>query len=330
MHDGIRNPIKPLFFIDRIRVAVNDLVAGQVINVLPVHAELDITSKCNMSCVWCRDLDRKYSRLRAGDMPLRIIEQAAEIVKAISLKGGGEPTLHPEFGRICELIHSRNIDLGMTTNGTVGIEHPEYFNWIKVSMDVWDIESLKHLKGFNTLDTILKNASEWSSKTKVGMSFLRHKGIRYEQCIELAKHSNVRYCVFREVFGYENEDVPDWLESGYVDDLYVQVEPPYLRTQNLGCWANCLVLHIGPDSGLNICCWAKYNRGPYTYATDERSILDCWKSKEHADIAREFLYDTSRCLDCRFKLYQPEIVRAIHNGSASLPSNAKIEDVNFI
>jgi organic radical activating enzyme len=264
MHDGIRDPIKPLFFMDRIQVFVSDLVAGKGINVFPVHAELDITSRCNMSCVWCKDMDTKYSKSRAGNMPLRTIEQAAEIVKAISLKGGGEPTLHPEFGRICELIHSKSLDLGMTTNGTVGIEHPEYFTWIKVSMDVWDVASLKRLKGFHTLDTILKNASEWSSKTKVGMSFLRYKGIRYDQCIELAKHSKVRYCVFREVLGCENENVPDWLKSGYVDDLYVHVEPPYLQTQNLGCWASGLVLHTGVTGRIVWMCRAGINGGPPT------------------------------------------------------------------
>ena len=152
MPTGLRNPIKPLFFRDRIQTFVSDLVAGRGIRVLPVHAELDLTSLCNMSCVWCKDLDRKYSKSRAGNLPLRVVEQAAEMVKAVSLKGGGEPTLHPEFERICELIHSKNVELGMTTNGTVGIEHPEYFTWIKLSMDAWDGESLKRLKGLSALD----------------------------------------------------------------------------------------------------------------------------------------------------------------------------------
>ncbi len=330
MHNGLRNPVKPLFFMDRIQTFVNDLVAGKGINVLPIHAELDLTSTCNMSCAWCKALDRKYSKSRAGNMPLRIVEQAAEIVKAISLKGGGEPTLHPEFGRICELIHSKNLDLGLTTNGTLAIEHPDYFTWIKLSMDAWDAESLRHLKGFPALDTILKNARDWAAKTRVGMSFLRYKGIRYDRCLELAKHAHVSYCVFREVLGSENETVPDWLKPGLIADIDVRVEQPYLQTPNLGCWANGLVLHIGPDGGLNICCWVKYQRAPYDYATEEHSVLDCWKSNEHAQVVLEFLNDTSRCLDCRFKWYQVEIIKALHDGGASRPSIAQIEDVNFI
>jgi MoaA/NifB/PqqE/SkfB family radical SAM enzyme len=330
MHDGLRNSIKALFFMDKIQMFVDDLVAGKGIHILPIHAELDLTSTCNMSCVWCQDLDRKYSKARAGNMPLRTVEQAADMVKAISLKGGGEPTLHPEFARICELLHSKNVDLGLTTNGTIGIEHPEYFTWIKLSMDAWDTESLRRLKGFPALDTILKNASDWSAKTRVGMSFLRHTGIRYDRCLELAKQACVTYCVFREVFGAENEAVPDWLKSGRIDDLNVRIEQPYLQTQNLGCWANGLVLHIGPDSGLNICCWVKYQRAPYAYATEERSVLDCWKSQEHAQAALEFLNDTSRCLDCRFKWYQAEIIKALNDGGASPPSNPQIEDVNFV
>ncbi len=197
-------------------------------------------------------------------------------------------------------------------------------------MDAWDAESLKHLKGFPSLDAILQNASDWSGKTRVGMSFLRHKGIRYDRCLELAKQAHVSYRVFREVLGSENEAVPDWLKSGLVDDLEVRVEQPYLQTQNLGCWANGLVLHIGPDGGLNLCCWVKYQRVPYAYATEERSVLDCWKSQEHAQMALEFLNDTSQCLDCRFKWYQAEIITALDNGGASIPSPAQIEDVNFI
>lgn len=329
MENSLRNAVKPLFFIDRIERFVNDLMTGKGINVLPVHAELDITSKCNMSCVWCKDFDKKYSKLRPGNMPIRVIEQTTEIVNAISLKGGGEPTLHPEFEKICELIHSRNVELGMTTNGTTNIEHPEYFKWIKMSIDAWDNKSLKYLKGFNNLDVIIKNANEWSTKTKVGMSFLRYKGINYTQCLELVKKSNISYCVFREAFGCENEAIPDWLMPGMIDGVYVKIEEPYFSTQNLGCWANCLLLHIGQDCGLNICCWVKYQKDPYIYATKEIGVLDCWKSKEHIDVALEFLQDTSKCLDCRFKLYQPEIIKAIKNNT-KLPSNTKIEDVNFI
>src|ERR1051325_11875908 len=69
----------------------------------PVHAELDLTDRCNVACYFCNQQD-----LRTKDsIPLPkltdLIDELAEGgLKSVRLSGGGGPLFHPGGGKVSE------------------------------------------------------------------------------------------------------------------------------------------------------------------------------------------------------------------------------------
>lgn len=70
---------------------------------LPVHLDLEVTSRCNLSCVMCPHYE-KESSFKLGDMPIEIaktlIKEGANQIKSIKFNWRGEPTLYHQLPEI--------------------------------------------------------------------------------------------------------------------------------------------------------------------------------------------------------------------------------------
>ena len=97
----------------------------------PENILLDLTGKCNLDCVYCRKFspwnkkywDGQHSEL-FGKMDFRIIKnillEAKELgTKNVFLVGGAEPTMHPKFLDIINLIRELNMYVYLVTNGSM-------------------------------------------------------------------------------------------------------------------------------------------------------------------------------------------------------------------
>jgi MoaA/NifB/PqqE/SkfB family radical SAM enzyme len=96
-----------------------DIFAG------PRWVLLDIAGRCNLDCVYCRLFSpwRKPVE-RFGFMPLEKIEKIiADLedlgVDRVLLVGRGEPTLHPDFGKIIDRLRDANLVFNVSTNGAL-------------------------------------------------------------------------------------------------------------------------------------------------------------------------------------------------------------------
>jgi MoaA/NifB/PqqE/SkfB family radical SAM enzyme len=85
----------------------------------PVHAELDLTDRCNVACYFCNQQD-----LRTKDsIPLPkltdLIDELAEGgLKSVRLSGGGDPLFHRDVLNVIDHLASRNVIVdNVTTNG---------------------------------------------------------------------------------------------------------------------------------------------------------------------------------------------------------------------
>jgi len=84
--------------------------------------QIELTSKCSMSCLYC---SRYSPHLRADqryDMTLEVLEKALDSLKDWSKKIGiigGEPILHSQFAECCKLIRSKipREQIGLWTSG---------------------------------------------------------------------------------------------------------------------------------------------------------------------------------------------------------------------
>ena len=137
----------------------------------PVLVTVDPVNACNLSCPWCNAkyiLDR---RNRAMDKSA-LMELAEGLsrwqgspewpggVESVCIAGGGEPLLHPHIGDFIEACRSRNIEVGVVTNGTRIHEHVKALSmctWVGVSVDAGSEDLYRRLKGKNRFARVTEN-----------------------------------------------------------------------------------------------------------------------------------------------------------------------------
>lgn len=83
---------------------------------------LELTRHCNLRCKHCLRDDLDKPALMPVEFIRSILEQAKTYNKPHIAMTGGEVTLHPKFGEICDLIVSMGYRFHFVTNGTT-IQH---------------------------------------------------------------------------------------------------------------------------------------------------------------------------------------------------------------
>jgi MoaA/NifB/PqqE/SkfB family radical SAM enzyme len=152
----------------------------------PTSINLDLTSACNFSCPFCVD-----SKLINAGKSLTFVEVKQMVdtlhshgLLSVILIGGGEPTLHNDFGEIVRYIKSKKLQIGIVTNGS-RLEKIEAIadvlkekDWIRISIDAAGEEVFQNLhlpKTHVTLNGILEKARKVKKRNgavSLGYSFV--------------------------------------------------------------------------------------------------------------------------------------------------------------
>jgi len=152
----------------------------------PISINLDLTSACNFSCHFCVD-----SRLvNAGKtLTLEGVKKTIDtlyshgLLSAI-LIGGGEPTLHRDFGQIVRYIKGKGLQVGIVTNGSqlerieAVVQELKEKDWVRISVDAAGEEVFQALhvpRTRVTLGGILEKAKKVKKKNplvSLGYSFV--------------------------------------------------------------------------------------------------------------------------------------------------------------
>ncbi len=85
----------------------------------PVHAELDLTDRCNVACYFCNQQDlRTKDSIPLPKLTDLIDELAGNGLKSVRLSGGGDPLFHRDVLNVMDHLASRNVIIdNVTTNG---------------------------------------------------------------------------------------------------------------------------------------------------------------------------------------------------------------------
>ena len=152
----------------------------------PVSINLDLTSSCNFACPHC--VDSTIINTGAA-LELNTVKETLDTLTdrgllSVILLGGGEPTLHKDFGTIVRYIKSKGLQLGIVTNGSrlTQVAHIadllEKEDWLRISLDAGSEETFvkSHKpKIAVTLQEILVNAKEIKKRNPLitlGYSFV--------------------------------------------------------------------------------------------------------------------------------------------------------------
>lgn len=168
------------------RIPASDPACSKPPDFGPICINLDLTSACNFSCPHCVDsaILNSGTQLESEDMKrsLRILHEKGLL--AVILLGGGEPTLHSNFGEIVRYIKDKKLQVGIVTNGsrldkiTDIVERLRRKDWIRISIDAAKektFEELHRPRTGVTLNQILKEAKkvkERNPNVSLGYSFV--------------------------------------------------------------------------------------------------------------------------------------------------------------
>jgi radical SAM protein with 4Fe4S-binding SPASM domain len=143
----------------------------------PVHMTIGLTNYCNHKCSWCyinwHQAGRASERSGSGDIKRkainadwRLIEAVGEArqlgLKAVTIVGDGEPTMHKRFIEVLEKLSSYGLDIGIftnfsATNPAITEALAKYCYFVRGSIDAATAEVHKQSHGVDDFDTVINN-----------------------------------------------------------------------------------------------------------------------------------------------------------------------------
>jgi len=109
----------------------------------PVSLQMAPTSKCNLNCEFCSNVNRnKVQNLDLKDVTDLIYELRTIGLKTVEWTGGGDPTCWEELYAAVDYCDILEIEQGLITNGLNLYKFSEYFfsnlMWVRISMNCLD------------------------------------------------------------------------------------------------------------------------------------------------------------------------------------------------
>ena len=165
------------------------------------HIELQLTDKCSLNCPNChfRGLGDKQFSFEWLDNVIKFVQP-----KAITLAGGGEPTIYPRFNdAVLKLAEIPEVQIGLITNGTIYPHGPwvRHIKWVRVSFYSID-DGTYSGKSIVLRGIVLNNIGRYlreSGIPNVGVHFLFYRK-NMSDIIPFAKEIYSRFREDRESF----------------------------------------------------------------------------------------------------------------------------------
>jgi len=288
----------------------------------PISVELSLTNKCNQKCVWCSDYELR-NRL-PGVLDKKVIFSLIDDLKkggmlGITVEGGGEPTLHPDFKEIINYIYNSGLAVGLITNG-VKLNYEDLldkFEWIRVSLDASSPDEYKKLKGRNNYNDVINNIKIIAEKSKlcgVGYVVTQENINHLEELTVILKESGVSYIHFRPVI--DNPDL--YIETNLEYLKRFENKKFYLITDGLrenkirgnggvACIAHSITAVISASGDVFICGRLNvYDWFKSLGNINTRSFFNIWNGAERKEIIMQLLdnkFCNRYCPECRITKY---------------------------
>lgn len=307
----------------------------------PISAEMHLTNRCNLSCEWCTDRDlHKISDEMSTEVICRVIAEFAEHQTGITLEGGGEPTLHPDFFRIVQYGKECGASMGLITNGTTDISKMIHcFQWIRISLDASTEEEYRIEKHADCFEKVIQNLKVLSelrdpAHTQLGVGFVltnrNHSqlipllfkldalGVDYiyirpvEESLSLKPDAAVLY--------HLKQELTDAVKPLRIRVLIRIAERIICNNDSLPCIAHSLTTIIHADGDVVMC--EKRRHDPRIFGNVKtQSFEEIWRSDLRKNATKCALCPSMQkgCKECRITAYNQLFYRL-----------SNVHSVNFI
>jgi MoaA/NifB/PqqE/SkfB family radical SAM enzyme len=148
-----------------------DAIASGGITRGPLHAELDLTDRCNVACYFCNQQDVRTKEFVDVSRVRELLDELAEGgLRSVRMSGGGDPLYHRDVLAILDMLAERKIVIdNLTTNAALmgpeisarlvrdgarevvvslnAVDGEDYARMMKVKPAIFDrvVENVRHL-----------------------------------------------------------------------------------------------------------------------------------------------------------------------------------------
>lgn len=135
----------------------------------PISLQVAPTSRCNLSCSFCSNRNRKkHEDLDVLDLFYVIQSLREERLKSVEWTGGGDPTMYKDINECIRFCQRLGLEQGFITNGillgsAIDKQNFKFLKWIRVSMNCLDYVEDIDIPTFN--DTVLGFSYVMNNKT---------------------------------------------------------------------------------------------------------------------------------------------------------------------
>lgn len=331
------------------RTAINKIEYHNLKNMkYPTHIQIDPCGICNQSCIWCfyhggYDDKQKVDRIEdirnkwiKTEPLLKFLDSCRNIVRAVTLVGGGEPLIHPDIEKILKKIVGCGFKFGVITNLSMKLPYEvtqllRMADWIRVSLDAGTANTYWKLHQPNDADAysnVMNNIAKLNNYTTIGLSFLVHEQNRHEieDFYNLAKKKLIKgYLQFKPVydesqgFNYTEEEItkidkrinllPKFKQVEIIGGLKKRIETLKWKPEEYAlCRITDYRIQLGADGYLYPCCMYKYVK-EYRYGSiyNKKGYIftNIMSSVQRAKV--DYKLKIEKCPPCWDKPIQPTI-----------------------
>lgn len=191
----------------------------------PITADVFLDNYCNNNCPYCTykrwDFHEDARYMSFNDFKQyasRLVELG---VLGIILTGGGEPTISKDFDKITSWLENQGIKYGINTNFNRYVEcNPEY---LKVSLDAYDRESYKQVRGVDEYDIVRDNICRFAEyktdDTRLGIQMVAKSADDVWKFHGANKDLPVDYIVIRPVESTDGKYYQRFKDEAYIEPM---------------------------------------------------------------------------------------------------------------
>lgn len=290
-------------------------------NLPPISVELHLTDNCNLACPWCTDRALLCNgAMLKKEVAFSLLREFSQMGTGVTLEGGGEPTIHPNFKEIVNYGYENEVSLGLITNGTVDISSViNKFKWVRISLDASTKEEYIIEKGKDFMDRVLENIANYKDIRDVRKCFL---GIGYvvtdrnysriDEIVRKLDKLNVDYLYLRPV--EEAEDITPSREELYdlrkrllsiTENMRIKFklvinDRLIHNNNNLPCVAHSItsIVHANGDV---VCCEKRRHDNLILGNVNKSPFKEIWRSEARIKATQKLLDASNQegCSACR-------------------------------
>lgn len=278
----------------------------------PLHLDIELTSFCNLNCIFCFRKDKAYKKIKNGFIDFELIEtilkEAKEIgVKSIKFNWRGEGTLYYLYEQAISLAHSLGFFIYINTNLSLNYS-VNFLEMLASKVDVLKVsfDSINE----DIYEEIRKNANFKIVIDNIQFLAELRKFLKKPKLIISRRVANIK--------GLEsNKEFKKYFKDRKIDYIKFDIRPAMKRNQE-EIYKNKIInrnirkycghpsrrLVISWNGNVYACCVAYFEQEElYLGNIKEKSLKEIWNSRKRKNLISNLKNNifNNACLNCTSK-----------------------------